>query len=225
MGYYNPIYIYGVEQFLVDAKAAGVDGLIVVDLPPEEDYRIVPAGAQGRAQFHPAGDADHRRQEIAGGAHEHVGLCLLRLDHRHHRLGRARRRQSRAAVERIKRHTRCRSASASASRTADMRARSRGRRWRRGRLGFGRYSAQASRRGRQGDRRNRGRGCGSCSRAGGGVQARAAYRPRPAATQVEIVPNLFGPLPASPTLRERGVPPSRNRAAHACRLRTLFGRL
>src|ERR1700742_799155 len=37
MGYYNPIYIYGVEKFLSDAKAAGVDGLIVVDLPPEED--------------------------------------------------------------------------------------------------------------------------------------------------------------------------------------------
>ena len=37
MGYYNPIYIYGVDRFLVDAKAAGVDGLIIVDLPPEED--------------------------------------------------------------------------------------------------------------------------------------------------------------------------------------------
>ena len=37
MGYFNPIYIYGVEQFLVDAKAAGVDGFIVVDLPPEEE--------------------------------------------------------------------------------------------------------------------------------------------------------------------------------------------
>ena len=37
MGYYNPIYIYGVDRFLTDAKAAGVDGLIVVDLPPEED--------------------------------------------------------------------------------------------------------------------------------------------------------------------------------------------
>ncbi len=33
MGYYNPIYVYGVDRFLVDAKAAGVDGLIVVDLP------------------------------------------------------------------------------------------------------------------------------------------------------------------------------------------------
>jgi tryptophan synthase alpha chain len=40
MGYYNPIYIYGVERFLVDAKAAGVDGLIVVDLPPEEDEEL-----------------------------------------------------------------------------------------------------------------------------------------------------------------------------------------
>ena len=40
MGYYNPIYIYGVEQFLADAKAAGVDGLIVVDLPPEEDEEL-----------------------------------------------------------------------------------------------------------------------------------------------------------------------------------------
>src|SRR5277367_1123061 len=40
MGYYNPIYVYGVERFLVDAKAAGVDGLIVVDLPPEEDDEL-----------------------------------------------------------------------------------------------------------------------------------------------------------------------------------------
>jgi tryptophan synthase alpha chain len=40
MGYYNPIYIYGVDRFLVDAKSAGVDGLIVVDLPPEEDEEL-----------------------------------------------------------------------------------------------------------------------------------------------------------------------------------------
>src|SRR6202166_2067428 len=40
MGYYNPIYIYGVARFLLDAKAAGVDGLIVVDLPPEEDEEL-----------------------------------------------------------------------------------------------------------------------------------------------------------------------------------------
>jgi tryptophan synthase alpha chain len=44
MGYYNPVYIYGVEKFLADAKTAGVDGLIVVDLPPEEDDELcVPA--------------------------------------------------------------------------------------------------------------------------------------------------------------------------------------
>src|SRR3984885_4263629 len=40
MGYYNPIYIYGVDAFLRDAKAAGIDGLIVVDLPPEEDAEL-----------------------------------------------------------------------------------------------------------------------------------------------------------------------------------------
>jgi tryptophan synthase alpha chain len=40
MGYYNPIYIYGVDKFLSDAKSAGVDGLIIVDLPPEEDSEL-----------------------------------------------------------------------------------------------------------------------------------------------------------------------------------------
>jgi tryptophan synthase alpha chain len=40
MGYYNPIYIYGVDTFLADAKSAGVDGLIIVDLPPEEDTEL-----------------------------------------------------------------------------------------------------------------------------------------------------------------------------------------
>ena len=40
MGYYNPIYIYGVDRFLRDAKSAGVDGLIIVDLPPEEDEEL-----------------------------------------------------------------------------------------------------------------------------------------------------------------------------------------
>src|SRR5688572_21548525 len=40
MGYFNPIYIYGVDSFLADAKAAGADGLIVVDLPPEHDDEL-----------------------------------------------------------------------------------------------------------------------------------------------------------------------------------------
>lgn len=48
MGYYNPIYIYGVDRFIADAKAAGVDGLIVVDLPPEEDHELcIPALDKG----------------------------------------------------------------------------------------------------------------------------------------------------------------------------------
>lgn len=48
MGYYNPIWAYGVDAFLKDARAAGVDGLIVVDLPPEEDGELcLPALAAG----------------------------------------------------------------------------------------------------------------------------------------------------------------------------------
>ncbi|UWQ90840.1 tryptophan synthase subunit alpha [Rhodobacteraceae bacterium M382] len=48
MGYYNPIYNRGVETFLSDAKAAGIDGLIVVDLPPEEDDELcIPAQNAG----------------------------------------------------------------------------------------------------------------------------------------------------------------------------------
>jgi tryptophan synthase alpha chain len=48
MGYYNPIYIHGSERFVADALAAGVDGLIVVDLPPEEDSELcLPALAAG----------------------------------------------------------------------------------------------------------------------------------------------------------------------------------
>jgi len=48
MGYYNPIYSRGVDRFLVDAKAAGIDGLIVVDLPPEEDVELcIPAQKAG----------------------------------------------------------------------------------------------------------------------------------------------------------------------------------
>jgi tryptophan synthase alpha chain len=50
MGYFNPIYVYGVERFLADAKNAGVDGLIVVDLPPEEDEELcLPALRAGLA--------------------------------------------------------------------------------------------------------------------------------------------------------------------------------
>ncbi len=48
MGYFNPIYVYGVERFIRDARGAGVDGLIVVDCPPEEDDELcLPARAGG----------------------------------------------------------------------------------------------------------------------------------------------------------------------------------
>ncbi len=48
MGYYNPVYSQGVDTFLVKARAAGVDGLIIVDLPPEEDVELcLPAQAAG----------------------------------------------------------------------------------------------------------------------------------------------------------------------------------
>ena len=51
MGYYNPIYIYGVDKFLVDAKSAGVDGLIIVDLPPEEDTELCLPALQAGLNF------------------------------------------------------------------------------------------------------------------------------------------------------------------------------
>jgi tryptophan synthase alpha chain len=51
MGYYNPIYIYGVDKFLVDAKSAGVDGLIIVDLPPEEDSELCLPAMQAGLNF------------------------------------------------------------------------------------------------------------------------------------------------------------------------------
>tara|TARA_R110000868_G_scaffold73117_31_gene212524 strand:+ start:4857 stop:5696 length:840 start_codon:yes stop_codon:yes gene_type:complete len=51
MGYYNPIYIYGVERFLEDAKQAGIDGLIVVDLPPEMDEELCLPAMQAGLNF------------------------------------------------------------------------------------------------------------------------------------------------------------------------------
>ena len=51
MGYYNPIYIYGNEKFLRDAREAGVDGLIIVDLPPEEDEELCLPSVQAGLNF------------------------------------------------------------------------------------------------------------------------------------------------------------------------------
>ena len=156
MGYYNPIYIYGVDKFLADAKAAGVDGLIIVDLPPEEDTELCLPAMKAGLEFHPAGDADHRRQAPAGGARQHVGLCLLRLDHRHHRQRGARiparsARPSRASSA----IPSCRSVSASASARRKPRARSPSRRWRRGRHRAGRCLARQPRCRRTRNRQNR----------------------------------------------------------------------
>jgi tryptophan synthase alpha chain len=51
MGYYNPIYVYPVARFLTEAVAAGVDGLIVVDMPPEEDMELRPPAREAGLNF------------------------------------------------------------------------------------------------------------------------------------------------------------------------------
>ena len=51
MGYYNPVFIYGVDRFIKDAVAAGVDGLIVVDLPAEEDSELCLPAMEGGLNF------------------------------------------------------------------------------------------------------------------------------------------------------------------------------
>ena len=62
MGYYNPIYIYGVDRFVTDVSEAGADGLIIVDMPPEEDEELRPAAAEKGLNFirlaTPTTDAD-----------------------------------------------------------------------------------------------------------------------------------------------------------------------
>ena len=85
MGYFNPIYRYGAEAFVADAKEAGVDGLIVVDLPPEEDEELrVPARSRG-ARRDPPRRPDDRRRAPAPDSGELRGIRLLRLGHRHYR--------------------------------------------------------------------------------------------------------------------------------------------
>ncbi len=117
MGYYNPIYSMGVPAFLERASAAGVDGLIIVDLPPEEDDELCEPALAARPALDPPGDADQRRRAPADRAAPHLRLRLLRLDHGHHRhqVGRRRRHRRRGAAPEAP-HRRCRSRSASASR-------------------------------------------------------------------------------------------------------------
>jgi len=72
MGYYNPIYIYGVDRFLKDAIKAGIDGLIIVDLPPEEDGELaIPAKEADIAMIHlatPTTDEKRLKQILRNGS-------------------------------------------------------------------------------------------------------------------------------------------------------------
>ena len=85
MGYYNLVYQRGVETFCKEAAAAGVDGFILVDLPPEEADELKPHAAAERPRHGAADRADDRRQAPAGGAEIFRGLRLFRLGARHHR--------------------------------------------------------------------------------------------------------------------------------------------
>jgi len=80
MGYFNPIYSYGVPAFLADARAAGVDGLIIVDLPPEEETELCLPAREAGIDFifltTPTTD-DHRLPRVlarAGGFVYHVSV-------------------------------------------------------------------------------------------------------------------------------------------------------
>lgn len=105
MGYYNPIFAYGVARFVADAKAAGVDGLIVVDLPPEHNDELCdPAQAAGIDFIRlttPTTD-DHRLPKVLNGSSGFVyyvsvagvtGAGAATMEHVEH------------AVARLRRHT------------------------------------------------------------------------------------------------------------------------
>ena len=154
MGYYNPIYIYGVDRFLVDAKSAGVDGLIVVDLPPEEDEELCLPALKAGLNFirlaTPTTDDKRLPAVLANtsGFVYYVSITGI--------TGAAAPDTGKvgAAVARIKRHTHAagRGRLRRAHRRAGARDRAQCRR-RRGRLGAGRCAAAEPRQRRQGDRR------------------------------------------------------------------------
>ena len=187
----------------------------------------MPAGAQGRLQFHPPGDADHRRQAIAGGAGEYLGLCLLRLDHRHHRRGRAGCRQSGRSGQA---HQAPQQASGlcrlrRAHRRASARV-CRSRRRRRGRLGSGRDRAPASAPTARRQPKRSPPSPVSCARWPTACAARTALRRRVSAKlPVRRCPIGFGQLPRLAKNGSRAALVSSQRAANACRLRTVFDRV
>ena len=156
MGYYNPIYIYGVDRFLKDAKAAGVDGLIVVDLPPEEDEELCLPALKAGLNFirlaTPTTDDKRLPAVLANtsGFVYYVSITGI--------TGAAAPDVSKVteAVARIKRHTKLPVAVGFGVRTAKQaRAHCRRRRRRRGRLGAGqRHQGQPRQKG-QGHRTHR----------------------------------------------------------------------
>jgi len=87
MGYYNPIYHMGVPHFLEAAKDAGVDGLIVVDLPPEEDDELCEPALKAGLNFIRLATPTTDDKRLPAVLANTVGLRLLRFDHRHHRFG------------------------------------------------------------------------------------------------------------------------------------------
>jgi tryptophan synthase alpha chain len=105
MGYYNPIYRFGVDRFLAEAKRIGVDGLIIVDLPPEEDEELcIPALAAGVNFIRlatPTTD-DHRLPTVLGNASGFVYYVAIMGITGTRSAGEA---EVRRAVERLKRHT------------------------------------------------------------------------------------------------------------------------
>ena len=93
MGYYNPIYIYGVDRFLADARAAGVDGLIVVDLPPEEDEELCLPALNAGVNFIRLATPTTDDDRLPTVTRQHQRIHLLRFSHGDHRnKGGARRR-------------------------------------------------------------------------------------------------------------------------------------
>ena len=174
MGYYNPIYIYGVERFLADAKAAGVDGLIVVDLPPEEDEELCLPALKAGLNFirlaTPTTDDKRLPAVLANtsGFVYYVSITGI--------TGAAAPDAAKVsgAVARIKRHTELPVAVGFGVRTAaQARAIAQGRRRRGGRLGAGRRAQGKPRQERQGDPQDREGG----DRPGGRARRRRARRP------------------------------------------------
>src|SRR3981081_3688884 len=79
MGYYNPIYIYGVDRFLLDAKPAGRDGLIIVGLPPEEDVELCLPAMQAGLNFIRLATPTTDDKRLAPGVRHTTGFLYFRL--------------------------------------------------------------------------------------------------------------------------------------------------